>query len=161
MGRMTLTILTFIQHGKQKYWLSFIVLLSYLKLWNKQGNGSSTTAYRQKLGTQEGHLETRKILYRVQHGNFTVLQIVVVLLSSFQFFLFFLYLSLCYLNTYTKAWYLPPKETFNHRLWIVGVFFSIYIPAQPEAAITPYKLFYNMDHVFLLYIMLSALNKLS
>lgn len=67
--------------------LSFF-LLSYLKLYKKEGNESSTTAYRQRLGTRVGHLETRKIQYSVWHRNFTILQIVMILLSSFQFSLF-------------------------------------------------------------------------
>lgn len=59
--------------------------------------------------------------------------------------------------------YLPPKESFHYKLWSgVGERgFPICIPAKPEVAINSYKLFYSMDHVFLFYIMLSALQKLS
>lgn len=50
-------------------------------------------------------------------------------------------------------------ETANCRFFF---FFSpVCIPSKPEAAINPYKLFYSMGHIFLFYIILSDLNKLS
>lgn len=49
----------------------------------------------------------------------------------------------------------------NCKLQVFFFFSPVCIPSKPEAAINPYKLFYSMGHIFLFYIILSDLNKLS
>lgn len=149
--------------GSKMYYFPFLFFLpSYLKLWNKEGNGSSTTAYRQRLGTHVGHLETLGF-WNTGFGTETTqsFRLLWFFYLPFSFSFFCLYLSLCYLNTYTNIYHPRKVFTTNYESGVGERGFPICIPAKPEVAINSYKLFYSMDHVFLFYIMLSALKKLS